>query len=407
MKTSGSKTSHSSSDKMDMQEKQLHVLRMELLKKIDIFNCLSKEVLRKIVEDSRDIYLDDGEVLFTEGSNDHNLYIILSGSILIAKGPNYSKQVTILNEGECLGEIALIDKRPRSATAVAQGEAMVLEFSEEMFHKFIFPNTDALMELMKVCSQRLRNDLERMSSEILQVSNFTHDMRNCLVPLGASEVFLDQALTFLCGTESNHKKRKGWDKIQKGYNTMLSVRNNMLTMIDQSLATVKKVHSKYIKSDFDIVELIKETVDEISCHKHLKGKAIHVKSGSSQTIVNINYLDIKRVLQNLVINAGYVITKGEEINIYIKNIRDMIEISVEDHGSGIPEDVKDLLLQENYTSKPDGNGFGLMSCKEIIKDLHSGKIGFESELGQGTTFYFTLPLVESNDREPAPTAASS
>ena len=407
MKTSGSKTSHSSSDKMDMQEKQLHVLRMELLKKIDIFNCLSKEVLQKIVEDSRDIYLDDGEVLFTEGSNDHNLYIILSGSILIAKGPNYSKQVTILNEGECLGEIALIDKRPRSATAVAQGEAMVLEFSEEMFHKFIFPNTDALMELMKVCSQRLRNDLERMSSEILQVSNFTHDMRNCLVPLGASEVFLDQALTFLCGTESNHKKRKGWDKIQKGYNTMLSVRNNMLTMIDQSLATVKKVHSKYIKSDFDIVELIKETVDEISCHKHLKGKAIHVKSGSSQTIVNINYLDIKRVLQNLIINAGYVITKGQEINIYIKNIRDMIEISVEDHGSGIPEDVKDLLLQENYTSKPDGNGFGLMSCKEIIKELHYGKIGFESELGKGTTFYFTLPLVESNDREPVPTAAAS
>ena len=56
-----------------------------------------------------------------------------------------------------------------------------------------------------------------------------------------------------------------------------------------------------------------------------------------------------------------------------------------------------MILNENYTSKPDGNGFGLMSCKEIVQELHSGKIGFESELGKGTTFYFTLPLVESNN----------
>jgi len=48
-----------------------------------------------------------------------------------------------------------------------------------------------------------------------------------------------------------------------------------------------------------------------------------------------------------------------------------------------------------------------MSCKEIIHEFHTGKIGFESEFGKGTTFYFTLPGVKSNDNEPAPTAVSS
>ena len=229
--------------KVSAQDRELKILKTELLKKISIFGCLSQEALQNIVEESKDIFLEDGEILFREGVANCNLYIILSGNILIARGPNYTKHVTVLTEGECLGEIALIDKKKRSASAIAMGDTLVTEFSEEMFHKFIFPNTQALMEMMKVCSQRLRDDLDRMASEIQQVSNFTHDMRNCLVPLGTAEIMLDQALSILCGTESNRVKREGWDKVQKGYDTMLSVRSNMITMIDQSLATVKKVWS--------------------------------------------------------------------------------------------------------------------------------------------------------------------
>jgi len=398
MTSSQTRKPEMSPPKVFAQDRELKILKTELLKKISIFGCLSQEALQNIVEESKDIFLEDGEILFREGVANCNLYIILSGNILIARGPNYTKHVTVLTEGECLGEIALIDKKKRSASAIAMGDTLVTEFSEEMFHKFIFPNTQALMEMMKVCSQRLRDDLDRMAGEIQQVSNFTHDMRNCLVPLGTAEIMLDQALSILCGTESNHVKREGWDKVQKGYDTMLSVRSNMITMIDQSLATVKKVWSKYVKGDFDIVDLINETVEEIECHKDLKGKSIHVKSAGSNTTVHINYLDIKRVLQNLVINAGYAIQKGEAINIYIKNIHGLIEVSVEDKGCGISKEAKALLLRENYTSKPDGNGFGLMSCKEIIVDLHDGKIGFDSELGKGTTFYFTLSLVAPNGK---------
>jgi len=398
MTSSQTRKPEMSPPKISAQERELKILKTELLKKISLFGCLSQEALQNIVEESKEIFLEDGEVLFREGDTNSNLYIILSGNILIARGPHYTKHVTVLTGGECLGEIALIDKRKRSASAIAMGDTLVTEFNEEMFHKFIFPNTEALMEMMKICSQRLRDDLDRMASEIQQVSNFTHDMRNCLVPLGTAEIMLDQALSILGGTKSNHVKREGWDKVQKGNETMLSVRSNMITMIDQSLATVKKVWSKYVKGDFDIVDLIKETVEEIECHRNLKDKSIYVKPARSKTTVHVNYLDIKRVLQNLVINAGYAIQKGEAINIYIKDIHGLIEVSVEDQGTGIPEEVKPLLLNENYTSKPDGNGFGLMSCKEIIVDLHDGKIGFDSELGKGTTFYFTLSSVAPNGK---------
>ena len=108
--------------------------------------------------------------------------------------------------------------------------------------------------------------------------------------------------------------------------------------------------------------------------------------------INFSPLDIKRVVQNLVINAGYASDQNETIEIAIQNKEVAVQISVVDKGCGIPDDVKPHLLKTRYTTKDDGNGFGLLSCREIIEDNHQGKFWFESEEGKGTTFYFTLPI---------------
>ena len=134
------------------------------------------------------------------------------------------------------------------------------------------------------------------------------------------------------------------------------------------------------------------TAEETLYHKNVKGKELiaHIPQDfNKETLCNI--LDLKRVLQNLIVNAGYASRKGGKIDVYLEDLKDGIKISVEDHGLGIPDDVKALLLKEKYSSKPDGNGFGLMSCKEIIEEYHGGKLSFDSELGKGSTFYFKIP----------------
>ncbi|MDP7557153.1 MAG: ATP-binding protein [Nitrospinaceae bacterium] len=58
----------------------------------------------------------------------------------------------------------------------------------------------------------------------------------------------------------------------------------------------------------------------------------------------------------------------------------------------MPEEIQPYLFKEVMTTKKDGNGLGLLSCKNIIEDNHQGKFWFESKTGEGTSFFFSFPI---------------
>jgi len=70
-----------------------------------------------------------------------------------------------------------------------------------------------------------------------------------------------------------------------------------------------------------------------------------------------------------------------------------VRVSVQDNGSGIPEEIKPLIFEPLFTTKEagEGSGLGLDIVNKIIRD-HGGKIEFESKEGEGTTFIVQLPL---------------
>ncbi|MCH8208676.1 MAG: cyclic nucleotide-binding domain-containing protein [Nitrospinae bacterium] len=366
----------------------LLLLKVELLRKIALFRILPQPILEKVAEQTTEIVLKKDEILFEEGMLERSIYVILSGKIMIYRG---SKKVVVLKQGEYLGEMSMVDSKPRSATAKALCDTLVMEISESIFFNNFSGDPKPLMTMMRTFSSRLRKDLDVMYSNVKSLSNLTHDMRNCLVPLGVAEVLLTDMLKNLGGTIEGHKKRKGWEEVRKCFDTMLSVKNNMVTLIDQSMATVLRTKSQYVKSSMDIVPLIEETIEEMSCHKWLKGKNLQVVMKEKVKKVEINYLDIKRVLQNLILNAGYVTEKGGNILVSVEDLEGCLQVSVKDNGCGIPDEIKPILLKENYTNKPEGHGFGLMSCKELIEDFHQGRIWFDSEAGKGANLHFTIP----------------
>ncbi|HZY37215.1 MAG TPA: ATP-binding protein [Mucilaginibacter sp.] len=126
--------------------------------------------------------------------------------------------------------------------------------------------------------------------------------------------------------------------------------------------------------------------------------------GEGLPLINMVPQDIGRVLLNLFNNAFYAVhakqaTAGAEykpvvtLNTLQKN--GSIIISIADNGTGIPEEVKDKVMQPFFTTKPtgEGTGLGLSLSYDIVVKGHSGNIEVKSEEGEGSEFIVTLPII--------------
>ncbi len=114
---------------------------------------------------------------------------------------------------------------------------------------------------------------------------------------------------------------------------------------------------------------------------------------------------ISQVINNVIINADHSMTEGGIISVRAQNVvigaahrlplkeGRYIKISIEDHGTGIPEELLPKIFDPYFTTKPKGTGLGLATCYSIIK-RHEGLITAESQIGAGSTFYIYLPASE-------------
>ena len=110
---------------------------------------------------------------------------------------------------------------------------------------------------------------------------------------------------------------------------------------------------------------------------------------------------LMQVMTNLLSNAAKHSPAGEQVLISVEKKADRVRVSVSDHGEGVPVSFRPHVFEkfaqaESSSSKKNtGTGLGLAISKAIIEQM-GGAIGFESEIGQGATFYFDLPLPESH-----------
>lgn len=366
--------------------------KIELLKSLEWFGKFQESTLRYMAENCRVVSLVDDEILFKEGSFEKTAYVLILGKMLVYK---LDKQIDYAVPGDYLGELSLIDSQPRSASIRALGGAILLEFDEAQFYKHLVAEPQMVSYLFRTWSKRMRLHLDLISSENQKLNIFIHDMRNIMIPLQIPEIRLEGLIRSHQDRGGKHSEDLG--VLKKSLEKVTCVRNNLSVLIEQSLAVSKKIKASYIKESVSIRPLLEETLEELSFHKHLKDKKLELNIEGDIHDISINSLDIKRVLQNLVINAGQASQKDGSITVNAREEGGCLQIKVIDEGAGIPDNIQPMLLKEKFTSKPDGNGFGLLSCRDIIREYHQGEMGFTSEKSKGTTFYFSIPYHTKNE----------
>ena len=115
-----------------------------------------------------------GEVIIKEGNQDRSLFMIARGTASVkidVGGPNRSKRLATFSPGTVFGEVALLDKQPRSATVTADEDMVCYELSEDGFHALTTSHPRIAIHLLLNIGAELSRRLRRSTATVSQLES--------------------------------------------------------------------------------------------------------------------------------------------------------------------------------------------------------------------------------------------
>ncbi len=131
-----------------------------MLQQVPLFSALNKKQLKTLVDNSSERRYDANEVIEREGDMGVTFYLILNGSVEVRKG---RRNLAKLGRGQFFGEMALIDKQPRSATVVALEPTSCMLTTAWNFRGFLDSEPKMALALLREMARRLRETNQSLS----------------------------------------------------------------------------------------------------------------------------------------------------------------------------------------------------------------------------------------------------
>lgn len=226
-------------------------------------------------------------------------------------------------------------------------------------------------------------ELDRAKDELIGM--VSHELRTPLASLvGFTELLLERVVS-----EAQRKQYLG---------TMLKEGRRLTDLINDFL-DLQGLEGGYKKLDLGPADLRTVIARAIATAGDDPGTPIDVDLPSDLPLVIADTNAILQVLINMLSNARKYSPGGGPINVRVGVIADVVEVSIQDHGLGIPAEALPKLFNKFYRvanqdrRQISGTGLGLAISRRII-EAHGGRVGAESAgLGQGSRFYFTLRII--------------
>jgi PAS domain S-box-containing protein len=148
----------------------------------------------------------------------------------------------------------------------------------------------------------------------------------------------------------------------------------------------------------DIMELVNQAIELNDAYADRFHSRFLLTQGLFDTQVCVDRNRLIQVITNLLSNAAKFSPPNSDIEITLTREGGNVRVAIKDRGPGIPEEFRGRIFQRfsqadsTTTRNHSGSGLGLFISQQIIEHMHGG-IGFDTETGKGTTFFFTLPIV--------------
>jgi NtrC-family two-component system sensor histidine kinase KinB len=231
-------------------------------------------------------------------------------------------------------------------------------------------------------------ELDRLKSEFVMTAS--HELRTPLTSIGMSiKLLLERTMEKLS---------------EKDQQLLLAAHEDLqrLKTLVNNLLDLSKIEAGKMEMEFENISLHTLCENAVGILKsQIDSKGICLTLDLSQNLphVKADANKIIWVLTNLISNALRCIESGGSIRLSAEQLGPYVHVSISDNGPGIPFEVQSKIFDKFVQIKSDkalgGSGLGLTICKEIVR-AHGGTIWVDSTTGEGSTFTFTLPVVETS-----------
>jgi signal transduction histidine kinase len=333
-----------------------------------------------------------GEVLFSAGEPGDGFYIIDRGRVQIfaAVAGSEPRLLATLGPGDTVGEMAVLDDGPRSATARAECDTAARHLTREQLLRLFEERPAIALEFIREFSGRMRALNQKYLDEVVQAERLAvvgrcartivHDFKSPLAVIGL-------AAELACSDRATPALR------QKAQTRIAEQIDRMSNMLQELIEFTKPSGQQLHASVVDFGRCLAALADEVRSDLGDRRIAVVLEGPPAPVEVSIDVKRIARLFHNLIANAVDEMPEGGTITLRMRRETGQLVVEVEDTGPGIAPEIEPALFTPFATyGKPHGTGLGLTICKKIVED-HRGRIwAAPNEPGRGARFIFTLPL---------------
>ncbi|HUH17595.1 hybrid sensor histidine kinase/response regulator [Albibacterium sp.] len=252
----------------------------------------------------------------------------------------------------------------------------------------LFEQNNQLKKIQKSLKKEIeqRKLLEKKKDEFISIAS--HELKT---PLTSMRGYI-QLLERLIKKENNEDL--------KTYISKASFQINKLGDLVSDLLDISNMDSGKMKFNlrpFPFQDMLNNAIENI---QHIFPEHTIIQKGSADLIYLGDEMRLEQVVINYLTNAIKYSPDKREIQVESIITEDALEIHVTDLGIGISQELQEQLFEkffrvEESSNRFQGLGIGLYICREIIH-RHNGVCGVNSQLGNGSTFYFKLPINSKN-----------
>ncbi len=241
--------------------------------------------------------------------------------------------------------------------------------------------SEQLELLVEEKTRRLR-EAERLAAIGELAAMVGHDLRNPLTSISGATYYL---------------RRRMGDSPDEKINQMLEIIEDGIGYSDKIIRDLLD-YSREIRLETCVTSpkfLVRDALSLVQVPENI----VLTDQTEEQPQMWVDAQKMRRVFVNIVTNALDAMPEGGSLTIKSRSDAGKVEISFEDTGRGIPDELREKIWKPLFTTKARGMGFGLAICRRIV-EAHGGTITLRSSEGEGSTFTVALPTRYTEEKNP-------